>query len=95
MYKISRYYANRYGIVFVEGLDVKNMLEGKSLSKDNNTLYRNIANKAFNRFIQLLYYKTKIIRIDPRNTTKECYRCGSIQNMDLEDIEYLNAVNVV
>ncbi len=84
LHKVSRYYANKYNIVIVEeDLNVKNMLEDESLPRGNNT-YRNIMNKAFNRFIQLLSYKTKIIKVDPKYTTKECYRCGNIQNTPLD-----------
>ncbi len=84
LHKLSRYYA-RYNIVFVEDLNVKKMLEYKPLPNGNNTLHRNIANKAFSRFIQLLSYKTKVIKVNPNNTTKECYRCNNIQDMQLHE----------
>ncbi len=87
LHKPSRYYANRYNIIFVEELDVKNMQEDKALPNGNHTLHMNIADKAFNKFIQLLSYKT-IIRINPKYTTKECYRCCSIKNMKLKDRIY-------
>ncbi len=64
------------------------MLEDKPLLRDNNTLHRNIADNAFNKFIRLLSYKTKIIKTNPNNTTKECYRCSNIQEMDLDNRIY-------
>lgn len=88
LHKVSRYYA-RYNIaIAIEDLNVKNMLEYEPLPRGNNTLHRNIANKVFNRSIQLLSYKTKVIKVDPRYTTKECYRCGNIHNMPLHERIY-------
>lgn len=98
LHKISRYYANRYDVIIVEDLGVKNMLKDKPLdtNKKNHTLHRNIQDSSFRRFIDMLKYKTKlVISVDPKNTTQECYKCGSIVKKELEDrIHYCPKCNI-
>ncbi len=70
----------------VEDLHIQNMVK-------NHNLAQSIYNASWNRFIQMLSYKaesagTKVIKVDARNTSKECSSCGNIQDMPLSIREY-------
>jgi putative transposase len=70
----------------VEDLRIQNMAK-------NHRLAQSIHNASWNRFIQMLSYKAesagmKVIKVDPRNTSKECSNCGNIQDMPLSIREY-------
>ncbi len=71
----------------VEDLHIQNMVK-------NHNLAQSIQNASWNRFIQMLSYKAesagmKIIRVDARNTSKECSNCGNIQEMPLSERTYI------
>ncbi|WP_128904901.1 RNA-guided endonuclease InsQ/TnpB family protein [Halorubrum amylolyticum] len=73
-HKITTWLVREYGAVFVEDLDVKEMLE-----QPHNA--RNKQDAAWRQFITLLEYKAKlygthVIQVDARGTTKECASCG-------------------
>jgi putative transposase len=73
-HKITTWLVREYDAVFVEDLDVKEMLE------DSHTA-RNKQDAAWRQFIQLLEYKgdlygTHVVQIEAGGTTKECARCG-------------------
>ena len=70
----------------VEALHIDNMLK-------NHRLAQSIHNASWNRFIQMLSYKAEsagmtVIKVDPRDTSKECSNCGNIQDMPLSVREY-------
>ena len=70
----------------VEDLHIQNMVK-------NHRLAHSIQNASWNRFIQMLSYKAesagmKVIKVDARNTSKECSNCGNIQEMPLSIREY-------
>jgi putative transposase len=70
----------------VESLHIESMLK-------NHRLAQSIQNASWNRFIQLLSYKAesagmKVIKIDARNTSRECSNCGNITDMPLSVREY-------
>ena len=74
LHKLSNYYAREYDLVAVEDLNVKEMLELPSNS-------RNTASAAWRTFLSLLEYKcesegTHFVAVNPRGTTKECASCG-------------------
>ena len=59
----------------------------------NHRLAGSIQDASWNRFIQLLSYKAesagmKVIKVDARNTSKECSNCGNIREMPLSMREY-------
>lgn len=88
LHKLSRVYADRYDVIVVERLNARRMLEYEPLNTDrqNSTLHRNIQDSAFRKFIDLLKYKAKLlIQVNPKNTTQECYRCGTIVLKELKD----------
>ncbi len=71
----------------VENLHIQNMVK-------NHRLAGSIQNASWNRFIQLLLYKAEsaglgIVKVDARNTSKECSNCGNIQEMTLSERTYI------
>ena len=70
----------------VENLHIQNMVR-------NHRLAQSIHNASWNRFINMLSYKAesagmKVIKVDARNTSKECSNCGNIQDMPLSERTY-------
>ena len=60
----------------------------------NKVLAQSIYNASWNRFINMLSYKAesagmKVIKVDARNTSKECGSCGNIQEMPLSERTYI------
>ena len=48
---------------------------------DKTGLNRELRNAGIAKFISYLEYKTnRIIKVDPRNTSKTCNECGKIYN---------------
>jgi len=73
-HKITTWLVREYDAVFVEDLDVKEMLQG-----DGNA--RSKQDAAWRRFITLLEYKgelygTHVVQVEAAGTTKECASCG-------------------
>ena len=71
----------------MEDLHIQNMVK-------NHNLAQSIYDASWNRFIQMLSYKAesagmKVIKVDARNTSKECSNCGNIQDMPLSIREYI------
>ncbi len=70
----------------VEDLQIQNMVK-------NHRLAGAIHDASWNRFIQLLSYKAEsaglsVVKVDARNTSKECSNCGNIQDMPLSERTY-------
>ncbi len=70
----------------VEDLHIQNMAK-------NHNLAQSIHNASWSRFIQMLSYKAesasmKVIKVDARNTSKECSSCGNVQDMPLSKRTY-------
>ncbi|MCP1661689.1 MAG: transposase [Methanocalculus sp. MSAO_Arc1] len=79
LHKLSRSYVDRYRTICVEDLDIKGLKE-KGSSKG---LHRSIHDVSWGRFYSYLDYKaesagTRVIKVDPRNTSQICANCGSI-----------------
>ena len=73
-HKLTTWLVTEYDAVFVEDLNVAQMLQG-----DGNT--RNKQAAAWRQFITLLEYKdelygTHVVQVEARGTTKECATCG-------------------
>ncbi|MCD2201351.1 transposase [Halobacterium sp. KA-4] len=73
-HKLTTWLVREYDAVFVEDLDVKEMLE-----QSQNA--RNKQDAAWRQFINLLEYKaelygTHVVQVDAAGTTKECASCG-------------------
>ena len=88
MHKLSeRLVSGGFTSFSVEALHIDNMLK-------NHRLAQSIQNASWNKFIQMLSYKAeragmKVIKVDARNTTKECSDCGNITDMPLSAREYI------
>ncbi len=88
MHKLSDKLVNAgYTSFAVESLNIQNM-------EKNHRLARPIQNASWNRFINMLSYKAesagmKVIKVDARNTTKECSNCGNIMDMPLSHRTYI------
>lgn len=81
LHKTSRNIANNYGLIGVENLSINNMVR-------NHCLAKHITDASWNNFLQMLDYKVvetggRVIRVNPRNTTQTCSRCGAIVSKDL------------
>jgi putative transposase len=82
LHKLSTFYIKNSKVLCVENLNIKQMM----MQKHYNA--KNIADSSWGKFLQFLTYKAesagcKLIKVDPRNTTKCCSKCGGIQNMPL------------
>ena len=81
LHKISRYLANNFDMIAFEDLKIKNMLK-------NHHLARSIADSSWGMLTQFTGYKAEwagktVVKVDPRNTTQECSKCGMIVRKSL------------
>jgi putative transposase len=81
LHKISFSIIKRFKIISVEKLQIKNMVRNHYFAKSINDV-------SWNSFIQMLCYKVlrtdgKVIKVNPRNTSKTCSNCGTIIEMPL------------
>lgn len=82
LHKLTTRLVKECRIIFMEDLNIKQMSQQKYFNA------RNIMDASFGKFAQLLTYKAEsagcqIIKVNPRNTTKTCSRCGNIQDMPI------------
>ena len=69
-HKLSAQYAKNNDVVFVEKLQLTNMVK-------NHRLAQPIMDASWGAFLQKLEYKCKmLVKVDPKNTTVDCSRCG-------------------
>lgn len=81
--KVSRQLVNRFGVIVFEDLDIKNMLQNHNLAKSISDvawgmLVKSIEGKA-------AYAGSKVVLVDPRQTSQMCSRCGLIVKKDLSE----------
>lgn len=74
LHKASFHYVNRYQNIYIEDLQVTNMVKNKHLSKS-------IADAGWSTFFDMLTYKAegagrKVYRVDPKGTSQNCSGCG-------------------
>jgi len=84
-HKISRRLVNKYQVIALEKLNIKQMQENgfKGIRKS-------IGDVAWNQFVQFMLYKAEeagrvVVQVDPRNTSKRCSRCGQLVKKKLSD----------
>ena len=80
-HKIARKLVNEYDTIAVENLNTAGLLKNRHLAKS-------IADAAWNTFIIILTQKAeeaarKVIKVDLRYTSQECFCCGAIVKKDL------------
>jgi len=83
LHKLSRHYVDNYGLIAVEDLQIKNMLQ-------NHHLARSISDASWSKFIQMLEYKAEragvqVVKVGPNGTTQICSTCGEIVHKELCD----------
>jgi len=83
LHKLSRSLTERYGFIAVEDLNINGMVH-------NHHLAKHINDASWNSFIQMLSYKAivsggQLVKVNPRNTSKTCNRCGTIVDMSLNE----------
>jgi putative transposase len=70
---------DRFGLIVFEDLDIKNMLMNHNLAKSAwSTLVKSTKSKA-------AHAGSKVILVDPRQTSQMCSRCGLIVKKDLSE----------
>ena len=81
--QVSRQLVNRFGVIAFEDLDIKNMLK-------NHNLAKSISDAAWNMLVKsteskAAYAGSKVVLVDPRQTSQMCSRCGLIVKKDLSE----------
>ena len=80
-HKLSHRLVNEYGIIALEKLNTKGMLQ-------NHCLAKSISDAAWNQFAQYAQYKAAnagraCVLVPSKNTSKMCSRCGTLVEKDL------------
>ena len=80
-HKLSCSLVNEYGVIALEKLNSKNMLQ-------NHRLAKSISDAAWYQLAQYIQYKAEeagreCVLVDPRNTSKRCSRCGTLVEKSL------------
>ncbi len=86
LHKLSAGYVMKCRAIVVEDLNVIGMM--RSIHNA-----RNMADASWAKFLQMLRYKAEsagceFAKVNPKNTTKTCSRCGSIKEMPLWERTY-------
>ena len=82
-HKTSRMLVKRFGTICFEDLNIKGMLH-------NHNLGKSISDVAWKMLVNITSYKaesagSKVILVDPRNSSKMCSRCGILVEKSLSD----------
>jgi putative transposase len=80
-HKFSRRIVNEFGIIALEKLNIKGMLQ-------NHCLAKSISDASWNQFAQYTQYKAEnagreCVLVPSKNTSKMCSRCGNLVEKDL------------
>lgn len=81
LHKVANQYIEKYKVIVLENLTVKNMVKNRHLSKS-------ISDASWSTFVNLLLYKAEeagrtVILVDPKGTSQECSGCGEIVHKTL------------
>ncbi|BCD47246.1 IS200/IS605 family element transposase accessory protein TnpB [Helicobacter suis] len=95
-HKITSGLSNKFELVAVENLQVKNMTKRAKLRnvKQKSGLNRSILNTSFYQIIKFLEYKQQhngklFVKVPPQYTSKTCHHCGNInRQLKLNHREY-------
>jgi len=85
LHKLSKYYVENYDVIYLEDLDIGDMLKEKHKEK----LHMHINDASWATFKQLLSYKAeragkRVVAVDAENTTQRCSNCGYINKKKLQ-----------
>lgn len=80
LHKTTTRLVNAYSLIAIENLACKDMIE--------QNFGKQINDAGWNMFANMLCYKaenagSRVVFVNPKNTTKECSQCGKAQNMPL------------
>jgi len=81
--KVSCQLVDRYGVIVFEDLNIKGMMQNHRLSKSIGDVAWNILVKATES--KAAYAGSKVVLVDPRNTSQICSRCGLMVKKDLSE----------
>ena len=86
LHQISFKIIKQFKVISVEKLVIKNMVK-------NHYLAKSINDASWGCFVQMLSYKAEsaggqLVRVNPKNTSRTCSRCGNIQDMPLANREF-------
>ncbi len=86
LHKTSFSLIKQFKIISVENLKIKNMIK-------NHYLAKHIADASWGCFVQMLSYKVEktggqLIKVNPKNTSRTCSKCGNIQDIPLVNREF-------
>ncbi|AWR98842.1 RNA-guided endonuclease InsQ/TnpB family protein [Metallosphaera hakonensis] len=80
IHKVTSWLVEQYDEVYVEDLDVKEMVE----DSESKTLRKHILHSNLSRFMSYLSYKAeragrRVVKVNPAYTSKTCARCGYVK----------------
>jgi putative transposase len=81
--QVSRQLVDRFGVIAFEDLNVQNMLKNHSLAKSISDVAWNMLVKSTES--KAAYAGSKVVLVDPRQTSQMCSRCGLIVKKDLSE----------
>jgi len=81
--KVSRQLVDRYGVIVFEDLNIKGMMQNHRLAKSIGGVAWGMLVKATES--KAAYAGSKVVLVDPRNTSQMCSRCGLIVKKDLSE----------
>ena len=86
LHQESRKLVNRYETLVFEDLSIQKMVQERPW----HALNRTILDASWDKFVFLCSYKAenaggKVIKVNPKNTTKMCSRCGALVDKDLSE----------
>jgi len=86
LHKLSRHYVDAYDLIAVEDLNITGMVRNRHPSQS-------ILDSSWSKFFFMISYKAEsadkvFVKVDPKNTSKECSICGNIQDMPLSERIY-------
>jgi len=87
LHKLSSRITKSYSFIAVEDLNIRGMVR-------NHCLAKQVTDASWSTFIRNLEYKavtsgSELVKVNPRNTSKTCSRCGTIIEMPLSKREFL------
>jgi putative transposase len=83
IHKTSRMIADQYETVYVEDLNISNMVK-------NHCLAKSISDASWGRFVGMLCYKEeesggRVVHVNPKGTSQRCSMCGEVVEKSLSD----------
>ena len=71
LHKVSSKLAESYSTIVCEDLNISQMIQQKGFSKD-------ISDVSWSAFMEMLSYKTNLVKVDAKYSSQECNSCGYI-----------------